>query len=326
MGLSNLPSVLKNRGIGGTLKYISGGARYFASRLIPGKQFAEFPIWDGEYRMFLNVHDNGISRTLALNGKREMQLRGILEEVVKPGMCIFDLGANIGYYAIWEALRVGPEGRVYCIEPSPANFALLGKNIELNGMGDRMEIYNLGAADRVGEADFHLAEYSNLHTFMAEQYKFGDKSKKLLKGQTIKVPLTTVSEFAKGKRKIDLIRMDVEGFEVEVIDGMEEAFKTDPAFGPAICFETHFPKYDDTHHSMRKRLRGLFERGYRVTRISSNSEKKNRHILEMGYTPYKTMKSSDTHVQGLYMDIKNGDAEKLICDLGGVRDVLLRRG
>ncbi|MFA6567554.1 MAG: FkbM family methyltransferase [Victivallales bacterium] len=326
MGFSTIPYVLKKRGISGTAKYLSRGLRFFGSRLLPSKQFGVYSIWDGEYDMFLNIHDNGISRTLALNGKREMQLRTILEEVIKPGMCVFDLGANIGYYAVWEALRVGPEGRVYCIEPSPANFALLHKNVELNGMKDRMEMYNVGAADRVGEADFHLAEYSNLHTFMAEQYKFGDKSKRLLKGQTIKVPLTTVSEFAKGKRKIDLIRMDVEGFEVEVIDGMEEAFKTDPSFGPAICFETHFPKYDDTHHSMRKRLLSLFDRGYRVTRISSNSEKKNQHILDMGYTPYKTMMTSDTHVQGLYKDIKNGDAEKLICDLGGVRDVLLKKG
>lgn len=325
MGLSTLPSVLKSRGICGTVKYAARGALFFASRLIPGKQFAVYSIWDGEYRMLLNVHDNGISRTLALNGKREMQLRAILEEVVKPGMCIFDLGANIGYYAIWEALRVGTEGRVYCIEPSPVNFALLQKNVELNGMTERMEMYNVGAADRLGEADFHLSEYSNLHTFMAEQYKFGDKSKKLLKGQTIKVPLTTVSEFAKGKRRIDLIRMDVEGFEVEVIDGMEEAFKNDPDFGPAICFETHFPKYDDTHHSMRKRLRTLFDRGYKATRISSNSEKKNQHILDMGYQPYKTMMTSETHMQGLYKDIKNEHAEKLICDLGGVRDVLLEK-
>ncbi|HPN84933.1 MAG TPA: FkbM family methyltransferase, partial [Victivallales bacterium] len=148
--------------------------------------------------MFLNTLDNGISRTLALNGKREMQLRAILEEEITPGMCIFDLGANIGYYAVWEAIRVGPEGRVYCVEPSPANFMLLQKNIALNGMQDRMEVYNLGAGDHVGEADFHLAEFSNLHTFMAKQYKFGDKSKRLLSGQTIKVPMTTVSEFAKG--------------------------------------------------------------------------------------------------------------------------------
>ncbi|MFZ2654382.1 MAG: FkbM family methyltransferase [Victivallales bacterium] len=323
MGLSSLPSVLKSRGVAGTAKYLFRAGRFLSSRLVPGKKFAEYQIWDGEYKMLLNVHDNGISRALALNGKREMQLRAILEEVVKPGMCVFDLGANIGYYAIWEALRVGPEGRVYCIEPSPANFALLQMNVDLNGMRDRMEMYNVGAADRLGEADFHLAEYSNLHTFMAEQYKFGDKSKRLLSGQTIKVPLTTVSEFAKGKRKIDLIRMDVEGFEVEVIDGMEEAFKNDPGFGPAICFETHFPKYDDTHHSMRKRLCSLFDKGYRVTRISSNSEKKNQHILEMGYKPYKTLMTSDTHMQGLYKDIKNEDAEKLICDLGGVRDVLL---
>ncbi len=325
MDIFNLKNVIINRGLSGTLKYLFRSCLFMTARLFPGKKYLVFTIWDGEYKMFLNINDDGISRTLAANGKREMQLRAILEEEIRPGMCIFDLGANIGYYAIWEALTVGPEGRVYCIEPSPSNFELLQKNIFLNNVSERVEIFNIGAADRIGEADFHLAEFSNLHTFMAEQYKFGDKSKRLLNGQTIKVPLTTVSEFAKGKRKIDLIRMDVEGFEVEVIDGMEDAFINNPDFSPAICFETHFPKYDDTHHSMRRRLLKLFNRGYMVTRISSNDEKKNKHILDMGYYPYKTLMTSDTQTQGLYKDIRNDDAEKLICDLGGVRDVLLKK-
>lgn len=324
MGLTSLPAVLRHRGLGGTGIYLARATRFAMARLL-GCHRLRCHIWDGEYVMLVDPQDQGISRALAVSGKREMQLRALLEEEVKPGMCVFDLGANIGYYAIWEALRVGPEGKVYGIEPSPVNFALLQENLALNGLGDdQVEVFNLGAADRVGEADFFLAQYSNLHTFMPGQYRCGDRSR-LLAGKTIRVPLTTVSEFAKGKRHIDLLRMDVEGFEVEVIAGMREAFERDPDFGPIIVFEAHFPKYDDTNHSMREQLRYLFGRGYRVTALTSNNECRNQNFLGLGYHPDRIIETSDVVRQGIYRDFRNEDAEKLICDLGGVRDVVLKK-
>jgi FkbM family methyltransferase len=295
-----------------------------AARML-GMEYLAFSVWDGEYTMLLNPRDNGISRTLAANGKREMQLRAIMDEILKPGMCVFDLGANIGYYAIYEAIKIGKSGKVYCIEPSPDNITLLKRNVALNKMEDRVEVFHYGAADKTGEAEFFLSEYSNLHTFMPNQFRCGGKSQRLLEGKTIKVPLTTVSEFIKGKRKIDLIRMDVEGFEVEVINGMQEALDQDKEFSPIVVFETHFPKYDDKQHSMRDALWKMFARGYRAAYLSSSDESKNENLSKMGYHPYKTIYSSDTHIQGLYKDVKNDDVEKLICDTGGVRDVVLMK-
>jgi len=292
--------------------------------MVPEAKVAKFAIWDGEYQLYLNVHDDGISRVLAARGRREEQLRALLEEELRPGMCVFDLGANIGYYAIWEALRVGPTGKVYGIEPNPENFALLQRNIALNGLNGRIETWHLGAADFVGETEMFLADYSNLHSFYAKQFRGRDKGH--LSGKSIKVPVTTVSEFARGKRRIELIRMDIEGYELEVIDGMEAAFREDPEFAPTIVFETHFPKYDDTLHSLRERLRRLFDRGYRVAKVSSNDEAKSQPLRDLGYRPYRTVIAGDATIQGLYADLANADAERLLCDLGGIRDVVLKKG
>ena len=60
-----------------------------------------------------STQDRGISRTLLLFGKRELEHRIMLQEIVKEGSRIFDIGANIGYYAVMEALMVGKEGS-YC--------------------------------------------------------------------------------------------------------------------------------------------------------------------------------------------------------------------
>ena len=56
----------------------------------------------------------------------------MLQEIVKEGSRIFDIGANIGYYAVMEALMVGKEGEVIAIEPSPSNVRLLERNVALN--------------------------------------------------------------------------------------------------------------------------------------------------------------------------------------------------
>ena len=110
-----------------------------------------------------------------------------------------DLGANIGYYAIMEALIAGPDVKIYCMEPSPENFAILRKNISLNSLSHQIEVFNLGAADYSGDADFFLSHSSNLHTFFHKSYRGRDKSGEILTGDKITIPVTTVSEFIREK-------------------------------------------------------------------------------------------------------------------------------
>ena len=61
---------------------------------------------------------------------------------------------------------------------------------------------------------------------------------------TIDVPTVTISDFLKNKRKVDLIRMDIEGYEVEAFRGMLKILE-ESSISPKILFETHLPKYDD---------------------------------------------------------------------------------
>ena len=56
-----------------------------------------------------------------------------LRSYVKPGEVVIDIGANVGYYTLIAARLVGETGRVYAFEPDPTNFAILDKNVRLNG-------------------------------------------------------------------------------------------------------------------------------------------------------------------------------------------------
>jgi FkbM family methyltransferase len=274
-----------------------------------------------DYYLLLDPKDPGISTSLILNRTREQQLKYILEKEIKPGDTILDLGANIGYYVIMESLLTGPTGTVYALEPDPVNFSNLEKNIRLNN-AENIHAFQLGGSEKKGKVQFFIAEHSNLHTMIPYLYKSDEKSK-FITGKSIEVEVVDISSFVEGKKKIDLMRMDIEGYEVEVFSGLSNAIKSG-LFQAKIVFECHFPKYDDAKHSMRKQLKMLFKNGYYPKIMTSNNER-NPTFRKKGYKPEKIIQTSFNTKQGIYYDITPEDAEYFICDSGGVRDVLIEK-
>ena len=193
---------------------------------ILGKRFLNKRIYD--YRMYLDLQDRGISRTLLLFGERELEHKRMLEEVLKPGMCVLDIGANIGYYALMELNLIGKTGKLIAVEPSPSNIELLKRNLSLNGHSD-IEIYNAAISNFSGNKLFHLSNMSNLNTF----HDVGTGIEHL-SGESLEVQTFTIPEIMKG-RSLDLIRMDVEGHEVEVLDGLLPAIENNE-MSPMIIF------------------------------------------------------------------------------------------
>ncbi|MBI4135746.1 FkbM family methyltransferase [Candidatus Uhrbacteria bacterium] len=292
--------------------------RYFIARDVFKKPFFRRPIFN--YEMYIDLKDPGISKELAIFGQRELEHRYILRELLKPNMTVWDLGANIGYYAIMEAKFVGKQGKVYAAEPSPSNVEFLRKNIVLNRCESIVEVSPVGISNRNGEAEFFLSEMSNVNTFHPLTNS-GERAAHLT-GKAIMVPIMDVPTFIKGKRLVDLVRMDIEGHEVEVFESIARAVK-EQNFSASILFETHFPKYDDASHNMRAQLSALFSLGYTPAIIASTDERKAK-FREYGYVPERLIKT-DGVVRGLYKNVSKDVALKFICDFGGVRTVLLER-
>ena len=74
-------------------------------------------------------------------------------------MGFVDLGANLGVFTLLGAKLVRPNGRVYAFEPEPANYSLLGKNIQANGYDDTVLAAPYAISDQSGEATLFLAKY-----------------------------------------------------------------------------------------------------------------------------------------------------------------------
>ena len=195
------------------------------------------------YKMLLDLCDKGLSRSLLLFGTREIDHKILLEKIVSPEMNIFDVGANIGYYPLMELNLLNPKGKLVAIEPFPQNVELLKQNLFLNGYSKKVPIITGAISDSLSKKLFHISSHSNLGTFHPQ-----GSGSEFITGNTIEVNTYSIPEIARTHGQPDLIRMDVEGHEVEVINGMLDAICAG-IMRPKIIFETHLTRYSKEHEN-----------------------------------------------------------------------------
>jgi len=166
--------------------------------------------------MYLNPDDDGISKELLLNPDREELSQEMLKELKKDDI-VMDIGGNIGYYALKEARKINRLGTAFVIEPVKENVQLLRKNLEANGY-PFVKVERLAMGDANGEITMNICENSNLHSVLdRDDYETLGKES---------VEMVTVDEYA-ARNKIlpTFLRMDVEGYEYEIIKGAAKTLK-----------------------------------------------------------------------------------------------------
>jgi len=152
-------------------------------------------------------------------------------ESVRDGAVVLDVGANLGAYTLLFAQWAGPTGRVFAFEPAPASLAGLRRHLELNGVNDRVEVVAAAVSESSGSATFHVDRHGGASgLFTATDAE----------STPVAVDTTTLDRFCAGRRlRPDVIKIDVEGAELEVLRGGREtlvspAVTTFVEFHPAI--------------------------------------------------------------------------------------------
>lgn len=143
--------------------------------------------------------------------------RAGLEEIavhVSQGMTVVDVGANVGVYTSLFAQLVGPSGRVIALEPAPDNWLALNKALTTNRWKN-VEIYQVAAADRSGRMYFERSSYnSGNNALCLESSREGAES----------VEVVRLDDLLAG-RKVDFIKIDVQGWEAAVLRGGEQTLE-----------------------------------------------------------------------------------------------------
>lgn len=173
------------------------------------------------FPMYLDLQDEGLSRVLFYRGIHEPLSTQWVREELTNGMTVIDIGANLGYYVLLEASQIGPEGKIYAIEPNPITFEILQKNIQLNQLKN-VESQCIAVAAEIGQVEMHIARQFNW-THLPHKNLDSDRAKDMLRWvrKTVPVNTTTLDDFVQQHniQCINFVRMDVEGYEIEVIKG-----------------------------------------------------------------------------------------------------------
>jgi FkbM family methyltransferase len=106
----------------------------------------------GQYKMYVDTSDQGISCHLLLDGYWEIWVTEAIVSLIRPGMVVADVGANLGYFTMIMADLVGPTGRVHAFEPNPAMLRHLNRNVFVNGFASRTRVHDMALSDTDGAA------------------------------------------------------------------------------------------------------------------------------------------------------------------------------
>jgi FkbM family methyltransferase len=165
----------------------------------------------GKYRFFYLENDRYIGQRIALEKYEPYETQLILRQA-RVGDVVVDVGANIGYYTVLLADKVGKNGKVYAFEPDKTNFEILGKNIKENNLKN-VVVINAAVGSKEGKLKLRKSKEN-----------FGDHK---LYGNDREFETVKIINLDKyfGNEKIDLLKIDTQGWEPEVIEGAKELIR-----------------------------------------------------------------------------------------------------
>ncbi|MCV0411906.1 FkbM family methyltransferase [Nitrosarchaeum sp.] len=188
------------------------GAIQKINNRINSKLKPDFVIIEGN-KMFLDDKD---SLFLSVYGYHEKTETKVVKKLVNEGDITIDVGANIGYYTLLLAKIVGSSGKVIAFEAEPRNFEILKKNVEENHF-ENVIVEKKAVSEKSGVVKFFIGEDSS-----TENQLF----KPDVKHSEIEVESISIDEYLQDKDiKVDFIKMDIQGSEPLVIEGMRKTIE-----------------------------------------------------------------------------------------------------
>jgi len=190
-----------------------------------------------------------------VRGTGEPSVQEFFVEHLKPGMVVFDLGANCGYFSLIAARCVGFQGKVFSFEPEPALAARVRNNMQRNGF-QNSAVVEAAVWRETGTVSFASSDKSD-----SPDQGTGQITTSEIAGKTKTVQAIALDDFVTNTVPPDFIKCDVEGAEVDAFRGAVQILT---AKRPAIVCEIHS---GENRRTLRQELSQL---GYFVRDLDEN--------------------------------------------------------
>lgn len=178
-----------------------------------------------------------------------------LQQKIKPGMHIVDIGAHIGLFSAIASALTGKTGKIICFEPTPGTYAVLRNTLRLNKCANVTAV-QAAVSNTEGEAVFYIADVEGCNSNSLV------KNKEEGKASGYPVKLVTIDKMVEGySLRPSLIKIDAEGAELDVLKGGGKTFNT---LKPMLIVGLHPDFIKKKGDSLEEIWDLLASHGYRV--------------------------------------------------------------
>lgn len=207
-------------------------------------------------KLKIYTKDPGIGLPLLVKHSYEPKQTQLFLDIISPGNVVLDIGANVGYYTILSSSKVGNKGRVFAFEPNPETFKLLSENVKLNQCSN-VTLEKKAISNVVGRVYLDCQRFNKGDSSISHY-----KSDKTLTTESI-----TLDCFVKTYPQVfvDVIKMDIEGSEIMVLNAARTAFNR---WKSCKLFIEYNPSSLSRYGGSEKELISLIQNhGFKITKI-----------------------------------------------------------
>ena len=187
--------------------------------------------------------DHALLASLVEAGELELGTRLLIQKFLKPGDVYVDVGANIGMHILAAARAMQGQGKIIAFEPFEPTKRMLEKTVWMNGFSGITEIHQAAVSNVSGRQNLYLGATSGHHSL------FNLETPEDLSKKPVEVPLVRMDEIIPPDQRINLLKIDAEGAELEVIESGASLIMSNPdialivEFGPShLRRRGHTPK------------------------------------------------------------------------------------
>lgn len=227
----------------------------------------ESTVITNSYGITFRLFSDDVLSELIYSGEFEWSEMEWINHFLKPGMVFFDVGANIGYYSLIAAKKVGSHGSVYSFEPTKKTFDRFCGNILLNKEFEKIiHAFNIAVSDKNGPSELFVSskEYHAWNSLVLPD-NINDFRKEIINTETLD------TFFINEKCPIpDLIKIDVEGWEKFVLIGARRIIEQ---FKPVILIEFTKENFHRANYSYEQIVKELDNMNYSLFEYQPRKKK-----------------------------------------------------
>ena len=189
-------------------------ARHFVSEEVLEVKYSGF-----RFKIIIDPKNGFVDRTIFVNQVYEPDILSVIHKHLKAGDTFVDIGANIGQHSLFAACVVGEKGTVVAFEPIPAIVDQFSRSVSMNNLGQTIRVINAGCGSAHQTVILHTNPTNMGGSSIHVSPSGSDSSES--------ITLITADSILQEYPKIHFIKIDTEGHEYEVIQGLEKTIVRD---------------------------------------------------------------------------------------------------